>query len=464
MILMVDYLSLERVALKKLDFVSKNVQLLCCYVLILISGCSDSDNPPAPLEPTIQYAKSFGGSLNELANDIVTTQDGGYAVFGFTQSLDGDITDKSTDNFDYWLLKFDTNDQLIWSKTYGGSQTEKGFKIITTNDGGFAVIGTSESNDIDVSENNGWNDLWIIKLDSNGIIQWEKSHGFTGNDQGLTIIKTADGGYFIGGVLDVSASGGAGNDRSARQQHAGGDYWGIKLNANGDKEWRRYFGGSFTDTTYDVIETSDTGFLLIGSSDSDDVDISGNKGGYDFWVVKTDSNGTLEWEKSFGGSEIDEARSITKTNDGNYLILGDTRSTDQDISSNNGAADMWLIKISESGNLLWEKTYGGSSFDVGRHISQTFDGGYLLTGSSRSVDGDVDTNKGQNDVWILKINNTGDIQWQKTVGGSEIDFAYGIIELNDGAIIAVGETNSNDGDVLENKGFSDLLITKIIVE
>ncbi len=165
--------------------------------------------------------------------------------------------------------------------------------------------------------------------------------------------------------------------------------------------------------------------------------------------------------KSFGGSEIDEARSISKTSDGNYLILGDKRSRDQDNTNNKGAADIWLLKISPTGNLIWEKSIGGSNFDAGRNSSSTIDGGFLLSGSSRSEDGDFNKNNGQNDAVIIKISSEGNIDWQKTIGGSQIDVVYAVTELNNGYIIAVGDTASNDFDIIENKGFTDLLITKI---
>ena len=207
-----------------------------------------------------------------------------------------------------------------------------------------------------------------------------------------------------------------------------------------------------------MIQTNDNGYLLVGSSDSKDVDIKNSKGSYDFWIVKISESGTLLWEKSFGGSQIDEAYAICDSGDGNYLIIGDTRSNDGDISTNNGAADLWLIKISPEGDLIWEQNYGGTSFDVGRSISKTQDGSFMILGSSRSSDGDLTKNNGQNDAWLLKINDKGDLLWQKTVGGSNIDFAYSAIELDNKNIIAVGETSSNDGDISTNKGFSDLLI------
>ncbi len=437
------------------------LSFLCA--LIFFFSCSSNEDVPKndDSQQKPNFVKTYGGSKNDLAQSVIKTQDGGYAILGYTQSNDGDVSNKTNESFDYWLLKFDSNNTLLWQKTYGGTDDDRGSDIIQTTDSGFAIIGYSKSTNGDVTQNAGAHDYWISKLDASGTITWQKSFGFAGADKGNAIIQTKDGGYLLTGVLDVSASGGMGNSKNTSRKHAGGDYWAIKLSSSGDQQWSKFFGGTFTDTTYDAIQTEDNGYLLVGSSDSKDVDIKGNKGSYDFWIVKIDSNGILVWEKSFGGSEIDEARAITSSGDGNYIIVGDTRSSDLDVSKNNGAADLWMIKISPIGDLIWEKTYGGSNFDVGRSISKTQDNGFLISGSSRSTDGDVSENQGQNDAWVLKIDANANIEWQKTIGGSNIDFAYDAVELNDKTIIAVGETSSSDFDVSENKGFTDVLLIKI---
>lgn len=431
-------------------------------------SCSDTEDVPVTknLSPKVNFIKTYGGSKNESAQSIIKTNDGGYIISGFTQSVDGDITNKFLDNFDALVLKYDSQDNLEWSSIYGGSDNEKASKIIQDTSGGYILVGFSSSTDGDLSSNAGANDIWVVKLNSSGSILWQKSYGFSGNDYGFSIVQTADGGYFIGGIIDVSASSGAGNDRPEvrSSKHAGGDYWGLRLDSNGNKIWRRYFGGTFTDSAYDVIETQDNGFLLVGSSDSEDVDISSNKGTYDYWIVKVNKDGDRVWEKSYGGNQIDEARSVINSSDGNFLILGDSRSNDGDVSSSNGAGDVWLIKISQDGNLIWEKSYGGSSFDAGRQIISSSVGGYLLTGNSRSLDGDLNTNNGQNDVWVIKVDENGKLEWQESFGGSDIDLSYSIAELNDQSIIIVGESSSSDNDINENKGFTDLLITKIILQ
>lgn len=435
--------------------------ILSVLVFQLLLSCSNDNDSNSNSDGEVTFVKTLGGSKNDSAQSVIATMDGGYAILGFTQSMDGDITDKQNESFDYWVLKFNAADELEWQKTYGGSEDERGRDIIQTLDGGYAIIGFSFSNDGDVTDNSGLQDYWLAKLDANGNITWQKSFGYQGADSGISVIQTNDQGYLISGILDVTASGGLGNSSRSENRHAGGDYWVLKLNSTGDIEWSKYFGGNATDTPEGIVQTDDNGFIIAGGSDSEDTDISNNNGSYDFWVVRISASGNLVWEKSFGGDQIDEARAIVKSGDGNYIIAGDTRSNDNDISNNNGAADLWLIKISPNGDLLWEKTIGGTSFDVARAIVKSQNNGFLLAGSSRSDDIDVSENNGQNDAWVLKVDANGNLQWETTIGGSDIDFAYSLTELNDNSIIAVGDSTSSDGDIPQNKGFTDLLIVKI---
>ncbi len=436
-----------------------------CYIacIIILFSCAKEDvfSPENPVKVLqVETVKSVGGSKNDVLQSVINTSDGGYVTFGYTQSNDFDITNKNNESFDFWVMKFSSENNLLWQKTYGGSDDDRGYDIITTNDGGFTLLGYSKSIDGDVTKNAGNQDFWIVKITSDGTILWQKTFGYLGLDNGTTLIQTKDNGYLITGVLDVSASQGQGNSSKNSLRHAGGDVWAIKLNANGEFVWSKYFGGSFTDTPFGVVETADNNYIIAASSDSNDVDITNNKGSYDFWIFKIDADGKLVWEQSFGGSEIDEPRAITSTNDGNFIVLGDTRSSDKDITINNGGADLWMLKIDADGKLIWQKTIGGSSFDVSRSIHKTFNGDFLISGSSRSADGNF-TNKGKNDAWILKVNANGNIIWQKNIGGSEFDFLYDAIELENGNVIAVGESNSLDGDVPENKGFSDALLIRL---
>ena len=438
-----------------------NIIFLFGTFIFLLQSCSkETTGTPNDLAKNVSVL-TFGGSLNESAQSITATQDGGFAILGLTQSNDGDVVGKNDTSFDYWLLKFDAENQLEWQKTYGGTLDDRGQSIIQTNDGGFALIGYSKSSDGDVSMNQGFDDFWMVKTSASGDIQWEKSFGFSGEDNGYSLIHTKDGGFLLCGTLDVSASGGQGNSKyTLAKSHAGGDYWVIKLNAAGDKQWSHYYGGTFTETPCEAIQTSDNGYIIVGSSDSNDVDISNNKGAYDFWIIKISETGSLIWEKSFGGSNTDEARAIVDTGEGNFLIVGDTRSNDLDVSKNLGAADVWILKINSFGELLWEKSFGGSSFDSARSIRKTPENHFIISGNSRSSGGDVSVNYGQNDVWVFSININGELLWQNTYGGSDVDLAFDAIQIDNKVIITVGESSSNDGDILENKGFSDMLIIK----
>ncbi|MEP1488931.1 MAG: hypothetical protein ABJK28_10935 [Algibacter sp.] len=431
---------------------------------VSLFNCSNDNTVQEPDDDShneVNSVQTFGGSLNDSGKSIVNAIDGGYVILGHTQSTDGDVLNKQNNSFDYWLLKFDSESNLQWQKTYGGTDDDRGNSIIQTNDGGYAMLGYSQSNDGDVSENNGFNDFWISKLNASGDILWQKTFGFSGADTGISIIQTHDNGFLLSGILDVSASGGQGNSKSSSTKHAGGDYWIIKLNADGTKEWSQFYGGTFTDTPNGTIQTTDNSYIIVGSSDSDDIDINNNKGSDDFWVVKISETGRLIWEKSFGGSQIDEAYAITNSADGNYIIVGDTRSNDSDITNNKGAADLWLIKITTDGTLIWEKTFGGTSFDAGRSIFKTQDNGFIISGNSRSTDDDdVSSNNGQNDAWILKVDTNANLKWQKTIGGFNIDLAFDSVQLSNGDIITTGETSSGDLDIIENKGFTDLLIIK----
>ena len=430
-------------------------------ILFFLCNCSKKDVFEIPeIDTNVYFIETIGGSKNDAFNAVTKTIDDGYITAGYTQSNDGDIISKANISFDFLVSKFSSENILEWQKHFGGSKDDKALDIIQTLGGDFIISGSSESSDLDVSENAGSKDFWLVKLSNNGILLWEKSFGFLGEDYGTTLLETKDGGFLITGVLDVSASNGQGNAKSTITNHAGGDYWVLKTNNLGAIEWSRYFGGSFTEIPLGIVETDNHNYIIVGSSDSNDFNISNNNGSYDFWMTKIATDGSLLLEKTFGGSEIDEASAIIAANDGSFIIVGNTRSADKDVSKNNGAADIWILKVSAEGNLIWEKTIGGSSFEVAKAIYKTQDNGFLIAGSSRSLDNGFQ-NKGQNDALILKIDENGNLLWQKTFGGSEIDFLYDVVELNNKSIIAVGESSSSDQDIHENKGFTDALVIQI---
>ncbi len=442
------------------------------FSLFLYSCKSDDDNTSAPEEPDFNgelvWVKTFGGSNDDDAVDMVQANDGGYIVLGSTNSNDGDITGKTTTDQDYWLLKLTQDGEKIWDKTYGGSADDHATGLSNTNDGGYIISGFTASSDGDVSENAGFHDYWIVKVTSTGDIQWEKSFGFIGQDQAYQVIQTLDGGYFATGFLDVGMSEGQGNDFNDNQSntrgtlHSLGDYWGIKMDANGNKIWRRYFGGSHVDQSKDVLQTDDGGFLLAGISESSDFDISNAKGANDFWVIKVSADGDKVWEKSYGGAETDRAFSLVKATDGNYIITGESRSIDADVSNPKGGGDIWVVKFNgTNGSLIWEKSFGGTEFDTSRGVANLGNSYYSIAGSSRSSDIDVSNNYGANDAWLILIDENGNLEFEKNIGGSDIDFANKTKGTSENEIIVVGNSLSNDGDISINKGNKDLLIFKM---
>ncbi|MBZ9651582.1 hypothetical protein [Psychroflexus montanilacus] len=446
------------------------------FIAILISCSSDDDQAEEQTDEAQEFlgevsiAKTIGGSQQDDFLSVVATPDGGAAAFGFTQSNDGDVVGKSATDSDYWLVKFDENLNIEWQQVFGGSNDDRGQDMISTSDGGFIVNGFTRSLDGDVSQNFGFQDYWVVKLDANGSIQWERSIGYSGNDRGYGITSTKDGGYFATGFLDVTASGGEGNDdfnnlktnhETALPKHGVGEFWGIKLSGEGEMEWRRYFGGTNNDRSYGSLQTEDGGFIQVGHSESDDFDITNPRGSYDVWVVKTNSNGDLDWQKNFGGSSIEVGYDVIQTDDNNFMLVGDTRSDDQDVSNLKGNADVWVIKFDNEGNKIWENTYGGPNFDAGRSIIPIGNDEYFVTSSSQSQTDQLSSNYGLNDVWTFIIDGSGNLKWQKNIGGTGLDFGNDAAQNTKGEIFVVGSSESEDNDFIINKGDKDAFILKL---
>ena len=439
--------------------------ILICFGLL---SCSTENDPfenrsEIAFIGEMDWAKNFGGSGEDTARAIIGTTDGGFAILGFTNSTDGDLQNKRLAVDDYWLLKFDPAGNLQWNRTYGGSGQDLGQSLVQTSDGGYALTGYAQSSDGDGSNNEGFHDNWIIKLDALGAIQWERSFGFSGHDHSYDIVQTADGGFFFVGFLDITSARADGYSEKGNSltRHGVGEFWGTKIDAQGNIEWRSYYGGTNNDRAHAVVQSDDGGFVLSGFSESTDFDISSSKGSYDFWVLKIDGNGALLWERSFGGTGIEISQDIAKTNDNGYVIAGNTFSDDSDIAKNHGESDIWLIKIDDQGNLIWERTFGGSLFDAAQSVQTSADGGFVISGNSKSDDFDVLNNRGENDLWLIKTDAMGNMIWQQTFGGGALDFGFDTFENSEKSIFLVGETSSADFVGLENKGKSDLVLLKI---
>jgi len=445
-------------------------KFLFVFTLLVLIGCSkgveiltsDQLNNFGFLGE-LEWVKNYGGSGEETAQAVITTTDGGYAILGFSNSADGDLADKTTLVNDYWLLKLDAGGNLQWNKTFGGSKDDRGQSLVQTADGGYALTGYAMSDDGDSSNNEGFHDNWIIKVDAFGNLEWEKSFGFSGHDHSYDILQTEDNGLFFTGFLDITSARADGNTEKGNSlsAHGVGEFWGSKIDANGNLEWRGYYGGTNNDRSHAVVRSDDGGFVMSGFTESSDFDINNSRGSYDFWVVKIDKVGNLVWEKSFGGTGIERAQDIAKTTDGGFVITGNTFSTDVDISKNNGESDIWLIKIDALGNLVWESTFGGSQFEDARSVSPSKDGGFIIAGNTKSTDKDANANAGENDIWLIKTDANGNMTWQKSFGGTDREYGFDAIETDEGSIVLVGESTSVDFLNLQNKGKSDLIILKV---
>ncbi len=285
-------------------------------------------------------------------------------------------------------------------------------------------------------------------------IQWQKSLGGSGVDYGGPIQQTNDGGFIVAGRPKS-------NDGDVSVNYGFEDYWIVKLNETGTIEWQKSLGGTASEIPQSILQTTDGGYIVAGFSTSNDGDVSGNHGSADCWVVKLTSIGTIEWQKSFGGTGYESAISIQQTNEGGYILAGYSNSNDGDVSGNHGNDDFWVAKLSVLGTLEWQKSLGGSSYDYGYFIEQTTDGGYILSGTSLSNDGDVSGNHNSQDCWVVKLTSVGTIEWQKSLGGSSADSGGPIQQTNDGGYIFAGMSSSNDGDVSGNHGGLDYWIVKL---
>jgi gliding motility-associated-like protein len=226
-------------------------------------------------------------------------------------------------------------------------------------------------------------------------------------------------------------------------------------------EWSKNYGGGDDEIANEIIQTQDNGFLVVGFSESNNFDVNQNYGQEDFWVLKIDSIGQIEWEKNYGGSDVDKANSVVETPEGDFLVVGSSLSIGNDVANNYGEEDIWLIKINPNGDLLWEKNYGGSQNENAEDIQITTDGALIISGYSQSSNGDVSSNKGDFDFWIFKTDALGNMLWEESFGGSSADWGYGIKENASGQFIVAGSTFSDDGDVSDNNGFYDFWVIKV---
>jgi len=351
--------------------------------------------PAKEVLPILTWSKIFNRGSKDIAYSLIQTNDGGYAVAGGS---------KEGYSSDFWVIKLDSKGNKIWDKTYGGRDDDIAYSLIQTTDGGYAIAGKTRSYGV------GNADFWVIKLDSKGNKIWDKTFGGRSIDIAYSLIQTTDGGYAVAGE---TKSYGAGYT----------DFWVIKLDSKGNKIWNKTFGGSSGgESATTIIQTTDGGYAVAGGT------TSYSAGKTDFWVIKLDSEGNKIWDKTFGGSSYESAKTIIQTTDGGYAVAG---------------PGFWILKMDSKGNKLWsKKRFIGKLGDSACSLIQTSDGGYAIAGTIR-------LSTPRNDALIIKLDNKGNKIWDKTYGGNDWDIPHSIIQASDGGYAIVGQTSPRLSDEID---------------
>jgi hypothetical protein len=343
------------------------------------------------------WNKTYGEAASDAGYSVVQTSDGGYAVAGFTYSF-------GAGDADMWLTKTDANGNMQWQKAYGGANYDFAGSVVQTSDGGYALAGWTYSFGAGVA------DVYLVKANAAGNMQWNQTYGGIAYDAGSSMVQTSDGGYAIVGFTYSFGAGGR-------------DAYLVKTDATGNVQWSQTYGGTGYDQGYSLALTSDGGYVIVGFTES-----FGVVG--DVYLVKTDAAGNMQWQKTYGGTGTDFGYSVVQTNDGGYVIVGFT------YSFGAGDADVWLVKADAAGNMQWQRTYGGMGYDQGYSLALTSDGGYAIVGFTYSF------GAGDADVWLIETDASGNMQWNKTYGGASYDQGYSVFQMSDGSYTLVGQTFS----------------------
>jgi hypothetical protein len=418
-------------------------------------------------QPAIQWQHTIGGDSLDYLYLSEQTRDGGYILGGTSRSnIAGEKSENNIGWFDYWLVKTDSMGVIQWQNTIGGDSDDVLRCVHQTIDGGYILGGYSYS---DISGDKteaafGGSDYWVVKTDSLGVIQWQKTIGGSLVDNMRSIIQTSDGGYIMGGESNSHPSG-----NKTVNTHGGNDYWTVKIDSTGNIQWQSSHGGTNEDLQYSIIQTTDGGYLQGGYSRSNangDKTV-GTNGNDDYWLIKTDSAGTIQWQKGYGGNDYDQLQSMQETSDGGFILGGYSQSpvSGDKTQSCRGWYDYWVIKTNNAGTIQWQNTIGGDSVDYLYSIRQTSDHGYIMGGSSAShLSGDKTTNSyGGSDYWVVRIDSVGAIQWQKQLGGTLNDIARSVWQTTDGGYLTGGDAYSGiSGNKTESsRGFNDYWLVKI---
>lgn len=424
-----------------------------------------------------QWDRTLGGSEVDNLSTVQPTADGGYIVGGSSDSgVSGDKTEPSrgtlptsNSNYDYWLVKLNAAGVKQWDRTLGGNQTDALSQVQQTADGGYILGGYSNSpasGDRSAPAKDGY---WVVKVDALGVKQWDRAFG-NGSLPFLNALQqTTDGGYILGGYSlgGLPQSPGMGDQSDVNQGDH--DYWLIKLDANGTKQWDRAYGGSGFDMLQDVQQTTDGGYILGGTSVSG---ISGHKseasrGSNDFWVIKVDAQGNRQWDRTYGGAGSDWLYSLRQTPDGGYILAGESASgvSGDKTQASQGGTDYWVVKLDGQGHQQWDRTLGGSGTERANAVRPSADGGFVVGGQSNSgLSGDKSqAGFGLADYWVVKLTAAGTKVWDAAYGGSAFDELRDLQPTADGGLVlgGVSVSGASCGKTQGSRGLSDYWVLKL---
>ncbi|MCI4667486.1 MAG: OmpA family protein [Bacteroidia bacterium] len=398
------------------------------------------------------WQKYLGGEALDQGQRLKVLEDGTLLMGGTTYSTKY-LVDKNHGDSDILVLKLSTQGTIFWKSILGGTKEEHLNDLIQTSDKGYLLMGRSASDDGDVEKNRGYNDIWIVKLDPDGQIQWTQSFGGYNDEQAMAGIELSNGDFLVAGEASSH------NMSYHRPHHEGLDGWIARLSPDGTVLWEKQYGGNGNEQIRALYQLSEEKFLAIGSTDSYDGDLSDNRGKKDVWFFYIDGEGEIIESYTFGGKENDIANSVQMDNRGNFILVGTTFSTDGDISFQRGDGDAWIFKVSPRGQLLWSKTYGGRLSEGFMDIQPTQDRGYILCGltKSRTGEGDIEYNSGYYEGWVFKCDVDGNKIWSRTIGYQGKDVLNSIVEVPRGGYLCFGyATQGRDGYILpEHKGGAD---------
>ena len=353
--------------------------------------------------------KLYESFFEDMSNNSLLYETNSNADTSYIEILAEDIKYYQVTIENEWEMVSYSNIQIgtpyiIFTTTYGTSYNDVGYLVKQTFDNGYIITGKTES------LGNGESDIWLVKTDYRGNEESNQTFGGVENDEGYSIYITNDNGYIIAGSTYSFGSGLS-------------DFWIIKTDSNGNEEWNRTFGGGSYDCARSIQQTTDNGYIIAGYTWS-----FGN-GQTDMWLIKTDQNGNEEWNQTFGGIWHDRGFSVPQPSGDGSIIARWTS------SFGNGDDDAWLIKTDSQGNEEWNQTFGGSLMDQGFDVQITYDGGYVITGFTKSF-------SGQSDIWLIKTDQNGNEEWSQTYGGNDSEHGNSVQQTVDGGYIITGYTES----------------------